>query len=479
MSRLPKDILPRLLAFSTSDHDKQVHGLGYGRENFERDETFFKAVLLEVFSYRFTITQIKQLLVALGQGPADNTSKQKQLNALVPTSRFFRLIRSMGLQDKPPQDIINTLIRLPDLPRIMEDIDDILQGRTALYSIVGPIDAPIYDVRDMLADNDHIYAAETFRDRITVMTKFGGLEHRFGGRGEGNGQFRHPSAICADNDHIFVCEQHNQRIQVFTKLRWPEVPAPDDDAATEVTGGAFVRTIGAAGGGGPTAAGSGNYQLRFPQDLCIDDQHIYVADDSNSRIQVYTKNGVFVRTIGETGIIGNDNTHFNGCVSVDVDDNNLYVVDQWNYRVQVLSKEGEYVRTIPFPARPILGRLCVDGDHLYVTVSDVRDGNDAVYVYTKNGVFVRNFGNVRGRGNAEFNMPMGLFVDPSGLLFVCDTLNNRIQVFLRPLDELRSHENEQIARRRRRAGIHGGEPRRKRLRRERLRVNRSVLTMRQ
>ena len=54
--------------------------------------------------------------------------------------------------------------------------------------------------------------------------------------------------------------------------------------------------------------------------------------------------------------------------------------------------------------------------------------NDRVSVFTCEGQFVTSFGR-KGRCPGEFNIPVGLAVDNCGVVYVCDSDNNRIQCF--------------------------------------------------
>jgi DNA-binding beta-propeller fold protein YncE len=61
-----------------------------------------------------------------------------------------------------------------------------------------------------------------------------------------------------------------------------------------------------------------------------------------------------------------------------------------------------------------------------VYVSDII--NRRVSVFTSVGKFVTSFGR-EGKGAGEFSCPHGLAVDNSGVVYVCDIFNNRVQVF--------------------------------------------------
>ena len=107
---------------------------------------------------------------------------------------------------------------------------------------------------------------------------------------------------------------------------------------------------------------NGNYQ----QDLPVDDPwqsgddnthfnvaigidfdstgRMFVSDLNNHRVQVYTfldGDPVYSTTIGETGVPGSDNNHFDGPSRIAVDSNDqLYVVDVGNNRVQRCTDNG-------------------------------------------------------------------------------------------------------------------------------------------
>jgi len=72
--------------------------------------------------------------------------------------------------------------------------------------------------------------------------------------------------------------------------------------------------------------------------------------------------------------------------------------------------------------------LAIDSnDNIYVTDRD----NNRVQVFTNNGTFVTSFGS-EGEADGQFNRLEGIGVDPysdTGLVYVADTGNTRIQVF--------------------------------------------------
>ena len=63
-------------------------------------------------------------------------------------------------------------------------------------------------------------------------------------------------------------------------------------------------------------------------------------------------------------------------------------------------------------------------DMVYVS----EGSNHRVSVFTSEGVFVSSFGS-RGEGPGQFRFPRGVAVDYSGVVYVCDRDNNRVQIF--------------------------------------------------
>ena len=100
--------------------------------------------------------------------------------------------------------------------------------------------------------------------------------------------------------------------------------------------GVRVRTIG--------ENGEGNGQFRSPTGVAVEpgpEGRLYVADNSNQRVQVLTKTGEHVRTIGVTGRWGKGNHRLSHPYAVAAEpgpDGLLYVADSENWRVLVFVK---------------------------------------------------------------------------------------------------------------------------------------------
>ena len=152
-----------------------------------------------------------------------------------------------------------------------------------------------------------------------------------------------PAGIVVDDaaNEVFIADSGNHRIAVF-------------DATT----GAFKRAWGAYGEK-PTADGGGRYDpvappsRQFRDPTCVKiakDGTVYVCDRSSDRIQVFQKNGTYVKemviakeTLGASATIGTLVLNSSGSVwdvafSNDAAQRYLFVADGHNNRVRILNR---------------------------------------------------------------------------------------------------------------------------------------------
>ena len=212
-----------------------------------------------------------------------------------------------------------------------------------------------------------------------------------------------PTGVAVDEDgNIYVADKESHRLFKFN------------------SDGKFVKTVG--GRGGRTG------QFDFPYGIALSkDNKLFVCDCDNHRIQVFDTNLKFISCFGKEG---RGEGEFNYPFDLTFDPaGDVYVTDSNSHRVQVFSQNGTFLRT--FGRRGSgLGELfypygiCVDHDYVYV----VENENDRVSVFYTFGAFIASFGR-RGSGEGELSNPHGITIDQDGFLYVCDSSNNRIQVF--------------------------------------------------
>ena len=233
-----------------------------------------------------------------------------------------------------------------------------------------------------------------------------GKVRSFGTLGSDKGQFNYPCGVAVDGEgNIYVADTLNHRIQKFT------------------ADGRFLAAVG--------SKGNGPQHFEFPKGIAFNfaKNKVFVADDFNCRIQVLNSNLDFS---GHFGKKGTSKGKLNRPWGVACDSSgNVYVADSDNHAIQVFTADGKILKRFGKSGRGV-GQLswpvgiAVDAND-YVYVSDFE--NNRISVFTSDGQFVTSFGQ-GGSGLGEFRNPRGVTIDnKSGVLYVCDHDNNRIQIF--------------------------------------------------
>lgn len=175
-----------------------------------------------------------------------------------------------------------------------------------------------------------IYVPDTNNNRIQIFRSDGTYDSSFGSSGTGNKEFSCPSGVTINraNGDIYVVDRCNQRILIYYS-NWY-----------------YKATLGTT-----LEAGTDNAHFDTPRAVAVDASgRVYVADGNNHRVQKCTVSGTggtCSTLIGETGVMERDFGHLNIPVGVAVDSaGRLYVADQGNMRVQVFTLDGAYLTTL-------------------------------------------------------------------------------------------------------------------------------------
>lgn len=179
-------------------------------------------------------------------------------------------------------------------------------------------------------------------------------------------------------------------------------------------------------GQAPANTPPGPLELFGPRDVAVDaDGNLWVTDTGHDRIQVFTDEGEFVRTIGTEGA---GDGQFDEPVGIDIaPDGRVYVADMYNGRVVVLSTEADFVAA--FPVSGWGGQDATDKPYIEV----LRDGRIALSVPALNEVRVYS-----ADGNAEVTItggeeplqrPYGIVEIADGRLWVSEGAAGRLRLF--------------------------------------------------
>jgi DNA-binding beta-propeller fold protein YncE len=125
-------------------------------------------------------------------------------------------------------------------------------------------------------------------------------------------QFR-PGDVAISGDRLYVSDLKKHEVQVLDK-----------------TSGKLLFKFG--------KAGSKEGELFYPTNMVIAENHLYVSEIGNFRIQKFTLDGKFVRKYGEIGDRPGQLSRPKG-VAVDRD-GNIYIVDAAFENVQIFDKDG-------------------------------------------------------------------------------------------------------------------------------------------
>lgn len=224
------------------------------------------------------------------------------------------------------------------------------------------------------------------------------------------GALRQPLGLDVDAQHnLYVVDASSKYVKVFD------------------SNGKFLRRLG------------GPKMLQRPTGVGVTDsgERVYVVDTGGverweeHRVRVF--NGVTGAHLFDFGKRGSDNGQFNLARDVAVaPDGRLYVVDTGNFRVQVFDRDGKFLKAFGGVgrqpgnfARP--REVAVDREG-QVYVSDAAFGN--LQIFDAEGQLLMHIGERAERDQpARYMLPSGIAVDRDGRIYMADEFFRRIDVF--------------------------------------------------
>lgn len=159
--------------------------------------------------------------------------------------------------------------------------------------------------------------------------------------------------------------------------------------------------------------------------------NLYVTVPNRDKVQVYdADSGAFIREWGVRGTAPANLCSPQG-IAVDQSSGNVLIADFSNCCVKVFDEQGAFIRSIGSKGHKI-GQfsgptgVAVSERHGHIVVTDCN--SNRVLVFTLEGDFVRSFGS-NGSKPGEFGSPRDAAVDADGNIAVTDWNNNRVQIF--------------------------------------------------
>ena len=229
-----------------------------------------------------------------------------------------------------------------------------------------------------------LVVVERDESRISVFTASGEKLRSFGTHGFGQGQFESPNGVAVDGEeNIFVADTGNDSIQKFTE----EGQFLNRKVDCKPNAIAFNTSNG----------------------------KLYVSDHSKHQVVVLNSDLTFSSAFGGKGSAKGKFDFPKGIAFDSI--GNVFVADRNNSRVQVFTDEGKFLRIVEKKLKLPVG-VAVNTEGV-IFVSDILASR--VSVFDHNGRFMSSCGG--------FASPCGLAMDDCGMLYVCDIRSNRVLIF--------------------------------------------------
>jgi DNA-binding beta-propeller fold protein YncE len=273
------------------------------------------------------------------------------------------------------------------------------------HLIYGDFDNGLDKPMDAAKIGEFLYVSDTNNKQVQVFDTSGTFIFKFGKEGDGEGEFMFPYGVTGDKKgNIYVADLYNGKISIFDKK------------------GKFISYFKEADAKNPV--------IKAPGGIRIFDEKLYAADIEQSKVFIFDLKGKKLQEIGTPGT-NDGQLRAPNAVTVDMDDN-IYVADSGNQRIQIFTKDGKYLRNVN-GSKEGKGSsvfvnprgIAVDSRGILYVVNNL---THFVYGFNEKGEKVFEFGGM-GDANEQFYLPNGLFVDQDDQVYITDTLNQRVVVY--------------------------------------------------
>ena len=235
-------------------------------------------------------------------------------------------------------------------------------------------------------DNGTVYASNyNVNDNAHTIKVFkpNGEETQIGSSDNAGGQLSRPRGIALICDTIYVVSRGNHTVKMYS------------------TDGRFI--------GGFSGKGSGTGQLSSPIGICTDGKgRVLVADQSNKRIQIFTSQGVFIKSIGCS--------NYPYDVAVDPE-GNINAALGSNNHIAIYSEDGNLIDTYNLGGRlqcPQAIYIDGEGNRLIGT------GNGPVHIADPTGTLI---------ATRQVDQSYAVTMDKRGMIYLAEYNNKRVSIY--------------------------------------------------
>ena len=147
-----------------------------------------------------------------------------------------------------------------------------------------------------------------------------------------------------------------------------------------------------------------------------------------------------VLAVGKKGKANNELYHPRG-LALDEPNQLIYIADCCNSRIQVVSFAGKFLKSFGHGILKEPRGIAVTEDHVFLTDQDLH----ALLQFSKKDYkLVRRTG-TEGRGEGQLDYPRGLCIDCNGDVYLAESHNNRVSVFSKDLNFLKHLFTQQLS----------------------------------
>lgn len=169
---------------------------------------------------------------------------------------------------------------------------------------------------------------------------------------------------------------------------------------------------------GKSGRGAGEFSL--PIAVCIFFDNIAVCDWHNTRIQIFSRGGEFIRVVDNV-----DEERFENPHAICTLGKNLLIADRYGRGVRVLDSSFHLIKSISVGQLEPIRVACTKSGFILVATWD-----NTVLVLNQDGNIIRQFGR-NGSNIGKFNWIRGICSNSRGEIIVADYGNHRLQIFSR------------------------------------------------